>query len=218
LSHLPRRARRATVGRPAPAHRDRAGAAEEPAAAAARRGHERARRRERARGAGGARARDARTHDARHRTPPRDRGRRRPDRRPRARPRRRRRHARRAGRARRLVRAAGRDTVRFPPGDPMRLVRYGKPGKEKPGLIDAEGKLRDLSAVVPDIGPEQLSPKGLARLAKLKPERLPAVRGKPRFGPPLTGTTKFVAIGLNYSDHAAETGSPVPKEPIVFHK
>jgi len=100
----------------------------------------------------------------------------------------------------------------------MRLVRYGKPGKEKPGLIDAEGKLRDLSAVVPDIGPEQLSPKGLAKLAKLKSERLPAVRGKPRFGPPLTGTTKFVAIGLNYSDHAAETGSPVPKEPIVFHK
>ena len=100
----------------------------------------------------------------------------------------------------------------------MRLVRYGKPGKEKPGLIDAGGKLRDLSAVVPDIGPEQLSPNGLAKLAKLKPERLPAVRGKPRFGPPLTGTTKFVAIGLNYSDHAAETGSPVPKEPIVFHK
>ena len=100
----------------------------------------------------------------------------------------------------------------------MKLVRYGKPGKEKPGLIDAEGKLRDLSSVVPDIGPEQLSPKGLAKLAKLKPERLPAVRGKPRFGPPLTGTTKFVAIGLNYSDHAAETGAPVPKEPIVFHK
>lgn len=100
----------------------------------------------------------------------------------------------------------------------MRLVRYGRPGKEKPGLIDAGGKLRDLSAVVPDIGPEQLSPNGLAKLAKLKPERLPAVRGKPRFGPPLTGTTKFVAIGLNYSDHAAETGSPVPKEPIVFHK
>ena len=100
----------------------------------------------------------------------------------------------------------------------MKLVRYGKPGKEKPGLIDAEGRLRDLSAVVPDIGPEQLSPKGLARLARLRPERLAAVRGRPRFGPPLTGTTKFVAIGLNYSDHAAETGSPVPKEPIIFHK
>lgn len=100
----------------------------------------------------------------------------------------------------------------------MKLVRYGKPGKEKPGLIDAEGKLRDLSGVIADIGPDQLSPKSLARLAKIKPEKLPAVRGKPRFGVPLTGSTKFVAIGLNYSDHAAETGSPVPKEPIIFHK
>ena len=100
----------------------------------------------------------------------------------------------------------------------MKLVRYGKPGREKPGLIDAEGKLRDLSAVVPDIGPDQLSSKGLARLAKIKPAKLPLVRGKPRFGMPLTGATKFVAIGLNYSDHAAETGSPVPKEPIIFHK
>ncbi|TXL68824.1 fumarylacetoacetate hydrolase family protein [Zeimonas arvi] len=100
----------------------------------------------------------------------------------------------------------------------MKLVRYGKPGKEKPGLIDAAGKLRDLSGVVADIGPEQLSPKGLAKLAKLKADKLPLVRGKPRYGVPLTGTTKFVAIGLNYSDHAAETGSPVPKEPIIFHK
>jgi 2,4-diketo-3-deoxy-L-fuconate hydrolase len=100
----------------------------------------------------------------------------------------------------------------------MRLVRYGRPGKEKPGMIDAEGRLRDLSAVVADIGPEQLSPKGLAKLAKLRPDRLPTVRGKPRFGTPLTGSTKFVAIGLNYSDHAAETGAPVPTEPIIFHK
>lgn len=100
----------------------------------------------------------------------------------------------------------------------MKLVRYGKPGKEKPGLIDAEGKLRDLSAVVPDIGPAQLSPKVLARLARLKPANLPAVRGKPRFGVPFTGASKFVAIGLNYADHAAETGNPIPKEPIVFHK
>ena len=100
----------------------------------------------------------------------------------------------------------------------MKLVRYGKPGKEKPGLIDADGKLRDLSGVVADIGPEQLSPKGLAKLAKVKADKLPLVRGKPRYGVPLTGTTKFVAIGLNYSDHAAETGSPVPKEPIIFHK
>jgi 2,4-diketo-3-deoxy-L-fuconate hydrolase len=100
----------------------------------------------------------------------------------------------------------------------MKLVRYGKPGKEKPGLIDADGKIRDLSEIVPDIGPEQLSPKGLAKLAKVKVDKLPLVRGRPRFGVPLTGATKFVAIGLNYSDHAAETGSPVPKEPIIFHK
>ena len=100
----------------------------------------------------------------------------------------------------------------------MKLVRYGRPGKEKPGLIDADGTLRDLSEVIPDIGPDQLSPKSLARLAKIKPAKLPAVRGRPRLGVPLTGASKFVAIGLNYSDHAAETGSPVPKEPIIFHK
>lgn len=100
----------------------------------------------------------------------------------------------------------------------MKLVRYGKPGKEKPGLIDAEGRLRDLSAVVDDIGPAQISPAGLKKLAKVKIDKLPLVRGKPRFGVPFSGATKFVAIGLNYSDHAAETGNPVPKEPIVFHK
>jgi 2,4-didehydro-3-deoxy-L-rhamnonate hydrolase len=100
----------------------------------------------------------------------------------------------------------------------MKLVRYGKPGKEKPGMIDAEGKLRDLSAVVADIDPKTLSPKVLAKLAKIKPAKLPLVRGKPRMGCPVTGMTKFVAIGLNYSDHAAETGNPIPKEPIVFHK
>jgi 2,4-diketo-3-deoxy-L-fuconate hydrolase len=100
----------------------------------------------------------------------------------------------------------------------MKLVRYGRPGKEKPGLIDAEGRLRDLSAVIPDIGPAQLSPKSLAKLAKLKTANLPAVRGKPRMGVPFTGATKFVAIGLNYADHAAESGMPIPTEPIVFHK
>ena len=100
----------------------------------------------------------------------------------------------------------------------MKLVRYGRPGKEKPGLVDADGVLRDLSGVVADIGPEQLSPRGLARLARLRPDRLPAVRGRPRMGVPFSGATKFVAIGLNYSDHAAETGNPVPKEPVVFHK
>lgn len=100
----------------------------------------------------------------------------------------------------------------------MKLVRYGKPGKEKPGLIDEDGKLRDLSGVVSDIGPEQLSEKGLAKLAKVKPAKLPLVRGKPRMGVPFSGTRKFIAIGLNYADHAAETGSPIPKEPIVFTK
>ncbi|MCL4182140.1 MAG: fumarylacetoacetate hydrolase family protein [Burkholderiaceae bacterium] len=100
----------------------------------------------------------------------------------------------------------------------MRLVRYGKPGREKPGLIDAHDTLRDLSAVVPDLGPEQLSPKSLARIARLNAARLPAVRGRPRLGPPLAGSTKFVGIGLNYADHAAEAGAPIPREPIVFHK
>ena len=100
----------------------------------------------------------------------------------------------------------------------MKLVRYGNPGKEKPGLVDADGKLRDLSKVVADIGPGELSPKGLAKLAKLKTDKLPLVRGKPRMGVPFSGCTKFVAIGLNYADHAAETGAAIPKEPIVFHK
>ena len=100
----------------------------------------------------------------------------------------------------------------------MKLVRYGNPGKEKPGLIDAEGKLRDLSRVVSDIGPNELSPKGLAKLAKLKADKLPLVRGKPRMGVPFSGATKFVAIGLNYVDHAIESGAAIPKEPVVFHK
>ncbi len=100
----------------------------------------------------------------------------------------------------------------------MKLVRYGKPGKEKPGLIDADGKLRDLSGVIKEIGPEQLSPKSLAKIAKIKTAKLPLVRGNPRMGVPFTGSTKFVAIGLNYTDHAAETNNPLPKEPIIFHK
>ena len=100
----------------------------------------------------------------------------------------------------------------------MKLVRYGQPGKEKPGLIDAEGRLRDLSGVIADITPEQLSDKALAQLAKLKTERLPLVRGAKRMGCPVAGVGKFVAIGLNYADHAAEAGMPLPKEPIVFMK
>jgi 2,4-diketo-3-deoxy-L-fuconate hydrolase len=100
----------------------------------------------------------------------------------------------------------------------MKLVRYGNPGKEKPGLIDAEGKLRDLSAVVKDIGPEQLGDAALAKLRKLKTDKLPLVKGSPRMGCPVAGVGKFIAIGLNYADHAAESGAPIPKEPIVFMK
>jgi 2,4-didehydro-3-deoxy-L-rhamnonate hydrolase len=100
----------------------------------------------------------------------------------------------------------------------MKLVRYGKPGKEKPGLIDSDGRLRDLSAVVPDIGPDQLSDAALARLRKLKSDTLPLVKGSPRMGCPVAGIGKFIAIGLNYADHAAEAGMPIPAEPIVFMK
>lgn len=100
----------------------------------------------------------------------------------------------------------------------MKLVRYGRPGAEKPGLIDAEGKLRDLSRVVKDITPDALRPSELRRLRALKPARLPLVKGKPRLGCPLTGIGKIVCIGLNYSDHAAEVGRPLPKEPTIFLK
>jgi len=100
----------------------------------------------------------------------------------------------------------------------MKLVRYGQPGKEKPGLIDADGKLRDLSAVVSDINPAQLSDAALTKLRKLKTDKLPLVRGKPRMGCPVNGIGKFIAIGLNYSDHAKEAGMPIPKEPVVFTK
>jgi 2,4-didehydro-3-deoxy-L-rhamnonate hydrolase len=100
----------------------------------------------------------------------------------------------------------------------MKLLRYGPVGKEKPGLLDGSGVLRDLSAIVPDINPEVLSEAGLAKLRKLDPATLPRVKGTPRMGCPVAGIGKFIAIGLNYSDHAAETGSPIPKEPIVFMK
>ncbi|MDM0108335.1 fumarylacetoacetate hydrolase family protein [Variovorax sp. J22R24] len=100
----------------------------------------------------------------------------------------------------------------------MKLVRYGNPGKEKPGLVDDSGQLRDLSAVVKDIGPDQLGDAALAKLRKLKVDKLPLVRGKPRYGCPVAGVGKFIAIGLNYADHAAESGMPIPKEPVVFTK
>lgn len=100
----------------------------------------------------------------------------------------------------------------------MKLVRYGRAGKEKPGLVDNEGRLRDLSAVIVDIGMDQLCDKTLSRLAKLNTAKLPLVRGTPRFGVPIAQVGKFIGIGLNYSDHAEETGMPIPKEPIVFMK
>jgi 2-keto-4-pentenoate hydratase/2-oxohepta-3-ene-1,7-dioic acid hydratase in catechol pathway len=100
----------------------------------------------------------------------------------------------------------------------MKLCRYGKAGYEKPGVIDGEGRLRDLSRVVQNIGPNEISPRQLKTLSRLKPETLPLVNSNPRFGVPYVGIGKFVAIGLNYSDHAKEAGLPIPSEPIVFMK
>ncbi len=100
----------------------------------------------------------------------------------------------------------------------MKLCRYGRNGFEKPGMIDAEGRLRDLSKVVENIGPNEISPRGLKMLAKLKAESLPLVANGPRLGVPYVGIGKFIAIGLNYSDHAKEAGMAIPTEPIVFMK
>lgn len=100
----------------------------------------------------------------------------------------------------------------------MKLVRYGEPGAERPGLIDAQGKLRDLGAVVDDIDARVLSRDGLARLRDLDPAILPLVDQPVRFGPPVGGTRQFVAIGLNFADHAAETGQAAPPEPVIFTK
>ena len=100
----------------------------------------------------------------------------------------------------------------------MKLCRYGKAGYEKPGMIDADGRLRDLSKVIDNIGPNEISPRGLKMLSKVKPDSLPVVNGNARYGVPYVGIGKFVAIGLNYSDHAKEAGLPIPPEPIVFMK
>jgi 2,4-didehydro-3-deoxy-L-rhamnonate hydrolase len=100
----------------------------------------------------------------------------------------------------------------------VKLLRSGPPGAERPGLLAADGTLRDLSGVVADIDGRVLAPDRLAELAALDPSALPPVAGTPRLGPPLAGIRKFIGIGLNYSDHAAETGSPAPTEPIVFMK
>ena len=100
----------------------------------------------------------------------------------------------------------------------MKLLRYGPAGRERPGMLDREGRLRDLSSHLTDIGPDCLSPTRLAELAKLNPASLPPVEGSPRLGVPVSGVGKFLAIGLNYADHAAESNLPIPKEPVVFTK
>jgi 5-carboxymethyl-2-hydroxymuconate isomerase len=100
----------------------------------------------------------------------------------------------------------------------MKLVRYGEIGNEKPGLIDKDGKLRDLSAQIKDLSGDAFSPAALAKLAALDPASLPLVSGSPRLGSPVGGSPKFIAIGLNYVDHAKESGMPIPSEPIVFMK
>jgi ureidoglycolate lyase len=100
----------------------------------------------------------------------------------------------------------------------VKLLRYGPPGAEKPGLLDAQGRIRDLSGIVTDIGGATLLPDGLARLRTTDPMSLPLVEGNPRFGPCVAGIGKFVCIGLNYADHAAESGHPVPDEPVIFMK
>ncbi len=100
----------------------------------------------------------------------------------------------------------------------MKLLRYGPAGAEKPGMLDREGKLRDLSAHVRDIDAGAVSPASLAKLAALDPASLPLVAGAPRLGPCVARPLNFICIGLNYADHAAETGAAIPKEPIIFLK
>ncbi len=100
----------------------------------------------------------------------------------------------------------------------MKLCRYGPRGSERPGIIDAEGRIRDLSSIVDDIGPAEIGAESLARLAAIDPGSLPLVEGGPRYGTPVAGTRQFIAIGLNYADHAAESNLPLPPEPVVFNK
>ncbi|HEX6980125.1 MAG TPA: fumarylacetoacetate hydrolase family protein [Alphaproteobacteria bacterium] len=100
----------------------------------------------------------------------------------------------------------------------MKLLRYGPKGKEKPGLLDDDGKIRDLSRQIKDITPATFEPATLNKLKKLNVARLPVVKGRPRLGAPINGVRKFIAIGLNYEDHARESGAPIPKEPVVFMK
>jgi 2-keto-4-pentenoate hydratase/2-oxohepta-3-ene-1,7-dioic acid hydratase in catechol pathway len=100
----------------------------------------------------------------------------------------------------------------------MKLLRYGPRGQEKPGLVDADGHIRDLSSIVPDLTAGDLVSSSLAKLAAVDIASLPRVEGSPRHGLPFTGTKKFIAIGLNFADHAAESGLDIPKEPVIFTK
>lgn len=100
----------------------------------------------------------------------------------------------------------------------MKLLRYGPLGQEKPGILDADGAIRDLSAVVADIAGATLPPAGLAALAAIDPATLPLVAGAPRYGACVGAVGKFICIGVNYSDHAAESGMEVPAEPVIFNK
>ena len=100
----------------------------------------------------------------------------------------------------------------------MKLLRYGPAGREKPGLLDADGKIRDLSGQIADVDGQALTSETLGRLAKLDPATLPIVDGSPRLGCPVGSVSKFVAVGLNYADHAAEANMPLPTEPIIFFK
>ncbi len=100
----------------------------------------------------------------------------------------------------------------------MKLLRFGPKGREKPGILAKDGTIRDLSSVVSDISAETIAAGALAKIRKVKPESLPKVRKDVRIGPCVAGTRNFLAIGLNYADHAAESGMPIPKEPIVFTK
>src|SRR5918995_1847280 len=100
----------------------------------------------------------------------------------------------------------------------MKLLRFGRPGQERPGLLDDTGTIRDLSSHVPDLAGDALLPESLARLRGIEPASLPRVDGTPRLGPCVSGVGKFICVGLNYSDHAAESGMTVPAEPIIFMK
>jgi len=105
-----------------------------------------------------------------------------------------------------------------PKKEAMKLVRFGPRGREKPGIVDVNGGIRDASGVVEDITPATIAAGALAQLKRVKPDALPPVRKGARLGPPVGGVRQFLGIGLNYADHAAETGAQVPKEPIVFSK